>query len=143
MKTYPLTLLIILSLLSCSSDGNYNQNNVPQIQEYDERIIGPWLTKKASSNILTKTFFQFKPGGVIDGYQMTYMRGMGEYGQSGPEPSPVIEDMKQKGTRWFTSNGSVFCFSTPSGQECYNYQFNGDDLEFYSNGQLAISLSVP
>lgn len=133
--------------MSCSVDDESNTFTDFQIpmerQEYDERITGAWLAKKASNNMLTKTFFQFKPGGIIDGYQMTYISGFGDYGTSGLDPSPAIEDMKQKGTRWFTSAGSIFCLSTPSGQECYNYQLNGDNLEFYANGHLSFSLSTP
>jgi hypothetical protein len=135
----PLSLALLLA--SCSS---YTIEDFPY-RGQDNRIVGTWMGKKASNNVLTKTYFVFGADGSLDGYQTTYMGGFGSYGESGREPSPTIESLKQKGIRWYSSDNSVFCLIAPDGSvEWYYARFNGDDFEWCdANGQVQVSLTVP
>ncbi len=102
-----------------------------------------WMMKETTSNFLTKRFKTLRPDGTIDGYKISFMPSMGEYDNPQPEPDEIIGRWKQQGVRWYTTDNSVICMTFPEGPDCYRYQINGDDLNFYNNeGQFVIGWSV-
>jgi uncharacterized lipoprotein NlpE involved in copper resistance len=99
-----------------------------------------WMTKDYTSNFIIKRFKKLLPDGSIDGYKLVSMPSVGEYDNPQPEPDETIERWKQQGVRWYTTNNSVICLTLPEGTQCYRYQINGDDLNFYNNeGQVVMS----
>ena len=103
-----------------------------------------WMTKESTTNTLTKRFKKLLPDGSIDGYKITFFPSAGQYDNPQPEPDETIERWKQQGVRWYTTGNSTFCMTLPEGLQCFNYQINGDDLNFYNNeGQLVERWMVP
>ncbi len=116
---------------------------LPENRGHDPNVVGNWMTKEASGGFLTKRFKKLLPDGRIDGYKMVFFPS-NPHDNPQPEPDKTIEDWKQQGVTWYTTNDFVFCLALPSGTECYTYQLNGDDLNLYNNqGQVVVTWSMP